>query len=214
MLPSYILLALAFQGAIKVRWISTIVYSISLLMCIYYFFYPVIKLGVYYKFQGEPLDLPFAQNILVPKYTKAGYHNVTNYVQQKTRPGQSIVIAGYNSFPYLFSNRTNIFWDDSFEFVRTPFSPFQKNNTTYPKSFYEKVENKIIERIEREKPAMILIPSEFITDRSRQTSIFIQYILTHWEPGDVLNSQLIRGPFDKKDLTIETFFPKTDIVIQ
>ena len=214
MLPSYILLALAFQGAIKVRWISTIVYSISLLMCIYYFFYPVIKLGVYYKFQGEPLDLPFAQNILVPKYTKAGYHNVTNYVQQKTRPGQSIVIAGYNSFPSLFSNRTNIFWDDSFEFVRTPFSPFQKNNTTYPKFFYEKVENKIIERIEREKPAMILIPSEFITDRSRQTSIFIQYILTHWEPGDVLNSQLVRGPFDKKDLTIETFFPKTDIVIQ
>jgi hypothetical protein len=214
MLPSYILLALFFQRAMKVHWISTIVYSISLLMCIYYFFYPAVTLGVYYKSQGETLDLPFAQNIRVPKYTKAGYHNVTNYIQQKTRPDQSIVNADYNSFLYLFSNRTNLFWDDFLIFGRTPFHPFQKNNTAYPKSFYEKIENKIIERIEREKPAMILIPSEYITDKSRQNSVFIQYLLTNWEPGDVLNSQLVKGPFDKKDLKIETFFPKTDIVIQ
>ena len=54
----------------------------------------------------------------------------------------------------------------------------------------------------------ILIPKEFINDATRQTSLFIKYLLTYWKKGDVLNSQLKRGPFDKKDLSVEAYFPK------
>ena len=55
---------------------------------------------------------------------------------------------------------------------------------------------------------MILIPVEFINDDTRQTSLFIKYLLDYWEKGDVLNSKLERGPFDKTDLLVETYFPK------
>ena len=177
-------------------------------MCGYYFFYPAIKYSLYYKAQGEPLRLPFAQNIVVPQYTKKGYHNIVQYIQKKTEADQAIVNADYNSLPYLFSNREDIFSEDFLTFARPSFSPFHKDKNAYSKNFYQKIENKIINKIELKKPAMILIPPGFINDGTRRTSLFIQYLLTHWKKGDVLNSQLKRGPFDKKDLSLETYFPK------
>ena len=83
---------------------------------------------------------------------------------------------------------------------------FDKN--AYSKNFYETVESKIIKKIENEKPVMILIPAKFINDATRQSSLFIKYLLDYWEKGDVLNSKLERGPFDKTDLLVETYFPK------
>ena len=104
--------------------------------------------------------------------------------------------ADYNSLPYLFSSRKNIFSEDFLTFARTSFSPYHRDKNAYSKNFYETVESKIIKKIENEKPAMILIPAEFINDATRQSSLFIKYLLDYWEKGDVLNSKLERGPFD------------------
>jgi hypothetical protein len=144
----------------------------------------------------------------VPQYTKMGYHNIVKYIHQKTEAGQAIVNVDYNSLPYLFSSRKNIFSEDFLTFARTSVSPYHRNKNAYSENFYKTVENNIIKKIEYEKPAMILIPAEFINDASRQTSLFIKYLLGHWEKGDVLNSKLERGPFDKRDLLVETYFPK------
>lgn len=208
MLPSYILLALFFNWASNFRFAVTAIYSISILMCGYYFFYPAIKYSLYYKNQGEPLELAFAENVIVPRYTKMGYHNIVKYIHQKTGANQAIVNVDYNSLPYLFSSRKNIFSEDFLTFARTSFSPYHKNTNAYSENFYKTVESKIIKKIENEKPAMILIPPEFINDDTRRTSLFIKYLLDNWEKGDVLNSKLERGPFDKTSLLVETYFPK------
>ena len=177
-------------------------------MCGYYFFYPAIKYSLYYKNQGEPLELAFAENVIVPRYTKMGYHNIVKYIHQETGANQAIVNVDYNSLPYLFSSRKNIFSEDFLTFARTSFSPYHKNTNAYSENFYKIVESKIIKKIENEKPAMILIPPEFINDDTRRTSLFIKYLLDNWEKGDVLNSKLERGPFDKTSLLVETYFPK------
>ena len=117
MLPSYILLALFFNWAANFRYTAVAIYSISILMCSYYFFYPAIKYNLYYKAQGEPLELEFAQNVIVPQYTKTGYHNIVKHIHQKTEAGQAIVNVDYNSLPYLFSSRKNIFSEDFLTFA-------------------------------------------------------------------------------------------------
>ena len=178
-------------------------------MCGYYFFYPAIKYSLYYKAQGEPLELAFAKNVIVPRYTKLGYHNIVKYIHQKTEASQAVVYVSITTaFPYLFSSRINIFSEDFLTFARTSFSPYHKNTNAYSENFYKTVESKIIKKIENEKPAMILISPEFINNDTRRTSLFIKYLLDYWEKGDVLNSKLERGPFDKTDLLVETYFPK------
>ncbi|MFQ5672008.1 MAG: ArnT family glycosyltransferase [Nitrospinales bacterium] len=205
MLPSYILLAMfliwlkeKMTGAVFVR-------SVALIFCITYFFYPPIRLGLYYWTNTKPLALKYAENIKVPDYTRTTYRNIAEYIQKHTPPEKPIVFAGYNSFIYLSSNRASLFPEDFATFTRVSFHPYHSGKAPFPKAFYKKAEAKIVERIQTGSASMILIPKAYLEENNLKKSVFLQYLVKNWKSRGVLNSGLRPGPFDKVDLTLEVF---------
>ncbi|MBI4384846.1 MAG: hypothetical protein HY579_12530 [Nitrospinae bacterium] len=205
MLATYVLLAMFFKWAMDRFRMVNLVRAAALSMCVFYFFYPPIRLGVYHWAHDEPLELKYAETVKAPPYTARAYRTIARYVQEKTPPGEPILYADYDGFIYLFSERPTLFPEDFAIMVRASFNRY---NFRYPKPFFDSVEEKIVERVESRPPALILIPTRSLDKESVAKSIFLRYLVENWRREATLNGDMEPGPFDKGELKVAVFKSK------
>jgi len=149
------------------------------LLLFLYFIYPPLIYYINYKNNGQPLRLKYADNVIVKPFTYNAYREAVSFIKEKTDVADKIVVADYNSFFFLFSERENLFSENFYLFSVTTFHPLGKSfSITYKKKILR--ENAIIERIKTEKPALVLIPSDYLTANSIEQSVFLKYIINNW----------------------------------
>ncbi|MBI4599773.1 hypothetical protein HY732_02520, partial [Candidatus Uhrbacteria bacterium] len=208
MLGTFILLAIFFKWTSDRFRLKGLVRGTAFLMCVFYFFYPPIRLGAYHWTHDEPLGLKYAETVKAPPYTAKAYRTIARYVQEETRPGEPILFADYDGFIYLFSERPTLFPEDFAIMVRTSFNRY---NFRYPKSFFDGVEAKIVERVESRPPSLILVPVRSLNKENIAKSGFLGYLVENWRREATLNGDLEPGPFDKGELKLAVFRPKESI---
>ena len=185
MLPSYILLALVFVWLKNKDWVWSV--RVSAFLLAFFFFYPPFRMGYFYFQYGKPLALPYAKTIRVPPYSWEGYRTIAAHVARQAPSNKPFLFAGYDSFIYFFSGRELYFPDDFATFIRASFHPYNQTNDYFSKSFFDQIERKIIERIEENRPGMIMVPSSWISEQTQKYSLFLKYLNDRWQLEKVLS---------------------------
>lgn len=121
-----------------------------------FFYYPYSVLKRY-KSQTGLLKLDYAKGIIVSPEEKKLYESLTYFLQTNFDKKDKMVIVGYYPQFSFLTKQKNIFEDEEFIFVqlRILFSMSDKNEKI--KSVLAMLENKIIFRIEKEKPRILLM---------------------------------------------------------
>tara|TARA_B100000686_G_C16798624_1_gene984250 strand:- start:3294 stop:4955 length:1662 start_codon:yes stop_codon:yes gene_type:complete len=208
MLPCYILLAMTFRWLIDRGWVR-FVRTTAILFAALYFFYPPLRLGIYHFQNSKALNFPVADTIFVPPYTWEGYHNIVSYVRESAPTDKPLLFAGYDSFVYLFSEREFYFPEDFTAFVKASFHPYNRHYAELSVDFYREIEEKIVEKIYKDPPGMILVPSGGLSEKNYSSSIFLKYLQKNWRLDKTLNRKNIIGPFDKINLQVDVYLPKS-----
>ena len=207
MLPCYILMAMVLGWLARLGR-KRLVGAVATIFTIIYFFYPPVRLGIYYYKYGKPLGFPLVEMIKVPPYTLEGYRNIVEFVKNNAPDDKPFLFAGYDSFIYLFSEKKFFFQEDFTAFVKASFHPYNRKTAGRSLEFYQRVEENIVERVRRDTPGMILLPSSGLTEKIYHSSVFLKYLEENWRVAKRLNKQISMGPFDKINLQMDVYFPK------
>lgn len=181
LLPNFILLAYFLRKVATSHLKKGLGLAVAVLF-LFYFVYPVWAYGKLYRSQGVPLDLKYSKDIIVTPYERDFYHRALSYINDSISPGQPIVIASeLNSFLYIFSGRQNIFAENYVAFQKTSFAMSRQGMATLPKAMADDLENKLIERIERENVRLLFLPVGYLTESNLARSPFLRYVSKNWK---------------------------------
>ena len=183
-------------------------YSIQIMtffLFLLYFIYSPVTYYIHYKKNGTPLELKYAYNVIVMPFTHEIYREAVSFVRKNTNETDKIVVADHNSFFYLFSERENIFSENWYIFSGTSFHPFR---IPLGKSVSEQLqlENEIIERIKKEKPAIVIIPINYLSLELIERSPFLKYIEKNWSRCKQVGDKSKKTAFDD-NINITIFCP-------
>jgi len=209
LLPSYILLAMLFASVFKFQKMRKPVNVLAIGFCVFYFFYPVVKIAWYYGLHGEPMKLKYVESIQATPYQAESYRNTVRYIRQNTPADRPIFFAGFGSLIHLASERPILFPEQYSIFMRTtPFLYHQKSEF-YSAPVPRQVDQLIVDRIHSSKPSLLLIPASYMGENRLQNSVLIQHIEQEWIRKDILNAGVSRGPFDWEEWELEAWVPRT-----
>ena len=171
-----------------------------------YFVYTPIVYYIPYKKHGIPLGLKYAENVVVMPYTHEIYKEAATFITNNSSTTDKIVVANYNSFFYLFSERNDLFSENFYIFAETTFHPFR--NVIWL-SLEEKlrIEDNIINKIKKEKPALIIIPTDFLTPENVEQSHFLTYVVKNWSKCKEVGDARKKTIFDDSYVNATIFCP-------
>ncbi len=209
LLPSYILLAILFASIVKFQKMRKPVNILAVVFCVFYFFYPALKIGWHYGVHGVPLELKYVESIQATPYQAESYRNTVQYIQQNTPANRPIVFVGFGSLVYLASERPMIFPEQYSIFMRTTPFLYRQKSEFYDAPIPRMVDQLIVDRMRSAEPSLLLIPASYMKENRLASSVLIQYIEQEWIRKDTLNADSPRGPFDWEEWELEAWFPRT-----
>jgi len=127
---------------------------------LHFFRYPYSMLKKY----TAPLNLERAKGILVTWDEKKLYESLNSYLALNFKNDDKMVVVGYYPQFYFLTGKNNAFSDEEYIFLRldTQLAFLTQKEETKP---LITLENKIISRIERESPEILLTVSDNYSDR-------------------------------------------------
>lgn len=175
------------------------------LFFLYFVYTPVIYFLPYKKY-GVPLGLQYAENIIVLPYTREVYRDATEFIKNNSRETDKIVVADYKSFFYLFSDRENLFSENFFIFSETTFHPMRSTISLSDQELLL-LEDKIIEKMKKEQPKLVIVPTDFLTPKKIEQSHFLKYTIENWTKCKEIGDLSKKTAFDDSYINITIFCP-------
>ena len=146
---------------------------------------------------------------MVLPYTREVYREATEFIKSNSSETDKIVVADYKMFFYLFSDRENLFSENFYIFAETTFHPF-RNEVWLPFKEKLRIEDNIINKIKKKKPALIIIPTDFLTPENVEQSPFLTYVVKNWSKCKELGDARKKTIFDDSYINVTIFCPPED----
>jgi hypothetical protein len=172
MLPTFVLLFTLICRFGRRQWAT----GLGIIFLFIYFFYPATKYYFYFSTNAIPLGMPYSTNIKVSPYKEELYRKTVETIQSESQSSDKIVFAGLNRYYSIFSGRHDVFRDNILAFTRTSFYAPQVGISLNAIEY----ENEIIQKIEDEKPKLILFPESLVKNAPKGDWPFISFIENQW----------------------------------
>ena len=191
MLPTYVLLFYLLKQVYGFK-LFTPVLAVGFLLI--YFFYPFGKYYYYFSKNAVALNMTHSKWISVSPYKYDLYHKTVDYIKSNTQEGDTIVMSGLNHYFSIFSNRYDVFRNQSTIFWQTSFNPVNKAMGPSTSHAYE-AENKIINKIEQANAKLILMPDGY-SNAEPKKSPYLSYLDSQWEKAVRIGDYSLLNPYD------------------
>lgn len=205
MLPTYILLCYFASVGLKSRVLkSGLVLFIGLWFGLFFIYSP-LNHYLYFKKHGVPFSQKYGGKIITTHYKDHLYDTLSRLIHQRTAAADTILVADFDPFIYVFSQRKSLFPENDILFLKTSFHPYNwgENKLGNSTGFFDRVENEIIRKVKANKPKMILVPTKYLADSKIENSPFLQYLLENWRAVAEVGDKTMIGPFDgNKNITV------------
>lgn len=176
MFPTFVLFIFLLENKVSWKRFSTMVLT---LLVVLFFLYPFGKYFNYFLKNAVPLNLPYTKGIAVSPYKKELYQRTIIYIEENTSTEDKIVFAGINRYFSIFSDRHDVFRKNILTFAQATFYPSRKISGFLEESF--DIEEKIINKIKKSQPKLILFPKNYMNSVGEKTSPFLKYLEEEWQ---------------------------------
>ncbi len=192
MLPTYVLLFYLIGQIYNFKRLCSVLAVVFLLI---YFFYPFGKYYYYFFRNAVPLNMPYSRGISVSPYKQDLYHKTVEFISSNTQKDDTIVMSGLNHYFSIFSNRYDLFRDQSTIFWQTSFNPANKAIGLSTRFAYE-AENKIINQTEQANAKLILLPDGYQSYVDPINSPYLSYLDRQWNKVIRIGDYSLFNPYD------------------
>ncbi|HJP17870.1 MAG TPA: hypothetical protein QF468_04370 [Nitrospinota bacterium] len=207
--PQFVLLIYFGIKKSAFNYVRYFVQAMIFFLFLLHFVYTPLIFYAPYKKHGIPLGLKYAENVMVLPYTREVYREATEFIKSNSSETDKIVVADYKMFFYLFSDRENLFSENFYIFAETTFHPF-RNEVWLPFKEKLRIEDNIINKIKKKKPALIIIPTDFLTPENVEQSPFLTYVVKNWSKCKELGDARKKTIFDDSYINVTIFCPPED----